>query len=361
MSRSSARLKVVAAGPHVTVQDGGRPGRLRYGVPASGPMDRLAHAVANAAVGNDPGAAAIEISPGGSTVECVEGQVTVAVVGGSFSVRLGGRRVAPMGVHVLASGDQLAITAGRWGSWCYLAVAGDVDAPEWLGSRSVHTRSRFGGVALVAGDDVVVRAAQARPDRSGPLELGAPLDGEGRGDPVRVVLGPQLHRFDEAAVRALLGSPFRVTAAYDRMGMRLDGASLAPPDALSIPSEPIVPGSIQVAGDGVPTVLLADHQTVGGYPKIATVIGADLDRLAQHRPGDEVEFRAVTPVEAVHAARHRHRLAAELLEAAARPARTIGQRLASENLIGGAVDTSERADGSDPAADPANDGRNGGC
>lgn len=341
MSDGRARLRVTAVGPHVTVQDHGRVGCLRFGVPASGPMDRLAHAVANAAVGNDPGAAAIEVSPGGLVVECVEGPLVVAVVGGAFVVRLAGRPVAPNGVHLLTAGEQLAVSAGRWGSWCYLAVAGELDAPEWLGSRSVHTRSRFGGAPLAAGDDLRVATAASATDRLGPVVVGDRLAGPEPREPVRVVLGPQDHRFDAAAVDALLHTPFRVTTAYDRMGMRLDGPSLAPPDSLSIPSEPIVPGSIQVSGDGVPTVLLADHQTVGGYPKIATVVGADLDRLVQHRPGDELRFRAVTPAEAVHAARDRRRLIDEVVAAAARPDRTIGRRLASENLIGGAVDPTD--------------------
>jgi allophanate hydrolase len=133
-----------------------------------------------------------------------------------------------------------------------------------------------------------------------------------------VVLGPQDRFFGQAAVAAFLGAPYRLTEAYDRMGVRLSGPSLAPEAALSIPSEAILRGSVQVAGDGVPVLLLADHQTTGGYPKIATAVDGDLDGFAQLRPGDPVRFRAVLPAEAVALARGRARAQAAYLAALAR-------------------------------------------
>jgi allophanate hydrolase len=120
-----------------------------------------------------------------------------------------------------------------------------------------------------------------------------------------VVLGPQDRFFTREAIAALVGAPYRLTDAYDRMGVRLRGPQLVPEGALSIPSEPILRGSIQVAGDGVPAVLLADHQTTGGYPKIATIVSAHLDGFVQLRPHEVVRFHAVTPEEAVGLARLR--------------------------------------------------------
>lgn len=336
MSTAHASLRVVHAGPLVTMQDAGRFGRLRFGIAGSGPMDRLAHAAANAAVGNDRRATAIEVSRAGATFECGALPVTVSVCGGGAVVECAGERLGSWSVVTMTPGDRLSITAGEWGSWTYLAVAGTLDATRWLGSASTHSIAGLGGGALRSGQVVPIIEPRVDADRDGSLAsaLDVVSGAAHRSAPIRVVLGPQEHRFVAEAGDVLLASRYTLTDAYDRMGMRLDGAALLHRDALSIPSEPIVRGSIQVAGDGVPTVLLADHQTTGGYPKIATVVSSDLDRLVQHRPSDTIRFEAITPTEAIDAARRYARVVDATLEEVGRSGRNFAARLLREDLIG---------------------------
>ena len=330
---SSARLKVGFAGPLVSVQDAGRFGQMRFGVPASGPMDRLAYRAAFAALGRESGAC-IEVSLGGLSLECVEGGVTFAVAGGGFGVDCNGAVSTGWTVQTLAAGQKLTLRAGRWGSWCYLAFAGDLQATHWLGSAATHGGSGFGGGAVMAGQVLEVTDAEVAEDRLGDL----PVPDFAQPSPeVRVVTGPQEHRFEEASAQTFLSDPFRVSDAYDRMGMRLEGPKLRLRDVLSIPSEPVLRGSVQVSGDGVPTVLLADHQTTGGYPKIATVAAVDTDRLAQMRSKDVLRFRAVTPEEAIALSREEARQQAAYLEEIAKPRGSLMQRLMRENLISGVV------------------------
>ena len=304
-----AVLRVLSAGPHVSVQDGGRAGFLRFGVPASGAMDRVALAVANRALGKAAGAAALEVSLGGLELVVEDGALSVAVAGGGFVVEAGGARGGSWQVATLREGDRLAVRRGPWGAWCVLALAGELRCAEWLGHAATHALSGFGGGAVVAGQRLVVDAARVVPERA----LACPVWARPRAE-VAVVIGPQERFFAADAVEALLGATFRLTDAYDRMGVRLRGPSLAPEGALSIPSEPVLRGSVQVAGDGVATVLMADHQTTGGYPKIATVVGTELDAFAQLRPHAAVGFRAVTPDQAVGLARIRAAALARFLE-----------------------------------------------
>jgi len=297
---SRAVLRVVEAGPLCSVQDGGRAGLMRFGVPGSGAMDRAALALANHALGNAPGRAAVEVSLGGLVLEVEEGALSVAVAGGGFVVVAAGERLGSWQVVSLREGDRLAVRRGPWGAWCTVAFAGRLVAPDWLGSAATHALSGFGGGGVTAGRRLVVEEVRVLPSRAIPCPVWARPRGE-----VAVVIGPQDRFFGADRLDVLLGATFRLTDAYDRMGVRLRGPSLAPQAALGIPSEPVLRGSIQVAGDGVPAVLLADHQTTGGYPKIATLVGSELDGFAQLRPHAAVAFRAVTPEQAVAMARLR--------------------------------------------------------
>ena len=330
---SEAALSVTFAGPLVTLQDAGRFGQMRYGVAASGPMDRLAFDAANAALGNPSGQTAVEVSLGGLMLQCKAGEVTVAITGGDFVVEHGTQKLASWCVLTLRKGEKLAIRAGKAGSWAYLAFAGRVTAQEWLQSRATHSTSGFGGGAVQSGHILTIKDAATREDRLGDI---ARPDFQGDGA-IGVVVGPQDQHFAHDAVARFLSEPFKVTDAYDRMGMRLNGPTLDLDGALSIPSEPIVRGSVQVSGDGVPTVLLADHQTTGGYPKIATVVSPDTDRLAQYRAGQPVRFAALSAEKAV--AQTRSYLAKrETYLAEVGVARgTLEQRLMRENLISGWV------------------------
>lgn len=334
-----AVLSVTFAGPLVTFQDAGRMGQMRYGVAASGPMDRLAFDAANAALGNRAGQTAIEVSLGGLMLQCKSGEVTLAVTGGDFVVEHAGQKLQSWTILTLRKGERLAIRAGRAGSWCYLAFAGALQATDWLGSKATHSTSGFGGGAVRSGDQITISDAAIREDRLGDI-VQPDFVSEGA---VGVVVGPQDQHFAKEAVAQFLTESFKVTDAYDRMGMRLSGAPLALEGALSIPSEPIVRGSVQVSGDGVPTVLLADHQTTGGYPKIATVLSSETDRLVQFRAGQPVRFAAIAPEQAVGHVRQYLARKQSYLNEIAIPRGTLEQRLMRENLISGWVHEGDSA------------------
>ncbi|PTQ11574.1 allophanate hydrolase [Sphingomonas oleivorans] len=330
---SRAVLIVEQAGALTTVQNGGRRGLLRYGVPASGPMDRAAFAIANAAIGNPPGSAAIEVSPGGLVLRCIEGAVGFALVGGGFSAAIDGRALNGWSAAMLTPGARLTIRAGEWGSWACLALAGALAAPLWLGSRATHAASGLGGGMIVAGARIEIEDAAPRENRLGPI---APFPEEQGA--MRLVLGPQDRFFSPETIAALLTGTFRVTPACDRMGYRLKGPALPVAALLDMPSEALPRGAVQVAGHGDPTVLLADHQTTGGYPKIATLISADQDRFAQLRPGDPLTFHAIDADAAVALARKRHTALTRHIEMLAKGPVPLSERLARTNLVGGVVD-----------------------
>lgn len=307
----AAVLHILSAGPGATLQDGGRDGYLRFGVTPAGPMDRLAFDTANRALGNLPGRTGVEISLGGLECTAEGGALAVALAGGDFRVTLDDRLLPTPVLLRLEPGARLRIAAGAAGAWCYLAVGGRIDVPPMLGSTATHVRSGFGGVAgrpLAAGDRLAVTdlhepAAYGRLDAPWLLRPA---------DVIRVVLGPQDDYFTPEAVAAFLAGPWRVSTRGDRMAYFLEGPRLTHgAEGFNIVSDGVAMGAIQVPGEGQPIVLMADRQPTGGYPKIATVIGADLGRLAQARPGQNLRFSAVTVEEAVAA----RRAAWDILEA----------------------------------------------
>ncbi len=330
---SEAYFSVTYAGPLVTFQDAGRPGNMRYGVAASGPMDRLAFDAAHAALGNAQGVNAIEISLGGLVLQCTNGAVTVAVTGGDFGVQHGAQKTTSWTILTIRKGERLSISAGKAGSWAYLAFAGDLGAADWLGSQATHSTSGFGGGFVRTGGKIKVSDASVREDRIGQI---ARPDFTSQG-PIRVVAGPQDQHFLPEAVERFASGTFRVTDAYDRMGMRLGGPTLDLDGALSIPSEPIVRGSIQVSGDGIATVLLADHQTTGGYPKIVTIISCDTDRLVQFRAGQAVRFAVISDQQAIEDARGYFAQKAKYTEQISVARGSLATRLMRENLNHGCV------------------------
>lgn len=306
----------------------------RFGCPASGPMDRLAHASANAALGRPKDSTAIEISSGGLELECEAGEVTYCVTGGEFRVVHAGCSTTSWCVRTLRPGHILSIRPGRWGSWAYLAFAGELVCKQWAGRTATHSTSGFGGGCLSSGTAVAVRNSMVVEEREGPFRT---PDFACSRTFTRVVLGPQTGQFEPDSITMLLRDAFTVTPAYDRMGMRLSGPTLSLKDALSLPSEPVVRGSIQVGGDGVSSVLLADHQTTGGYPKIATILSSDIDGLTQLRPRDNLRFVAVDADEAVRLVRSHARACSKYLEEFETPRGSLEQRLMRESLISGVV------------------------
>lgn len=307
-------LRVAAPGVASTLQDAGRPGWMRYGISGSGAMDLDLLALANGLVGNPGDCAAIEMAMVGPTLVCEAPACRVALAGAPFAMALNGRALDPFTAHDLRRGDRLTLGAPRQGLRAYLAVAGGFGVAPMLGSVSTHTRTRLGGLdgaALAAGDLLPLCAPVP-----GGRALTLPAAGRPRfGGPIRVVLGPQADSFTEAGIRTFLTEPYTLSARADRMGCHLEGPPIAHADGFNIVSDGIVNGSIQVPGHGRPLILLADRHTTGGYPKIATVISADLGRLAQVRPGETIRFAAVDVAEAQGLAREARRALAARLAA----------------------------------------------
>lgn len=336
-------LAIEAAGPGVTLQDGGRHGYLRFGITAAGPMDRLLFATANRAVGNPPDATAIEISTGGVTVAAPDGPLDVALVSAGFRARLDGEALPPACAVTLEPGRSLTVRAGTAGAWGYLAVAGRLAVTPVLGSTATHTRSGLGGLdgrGLRAGDRLRVAEAGERESREdrGPQRLLVPWIDRAP-TPIRVVLGPQEDSFSPDQIAAFLDRSWTVSPRGDRMACFLDGTPLSHARGHDIVSDGVAMGAIQVPGNGLPIVLMADRQSTGGYPKIATVIGPDLGRLAQAQGGTRITFAAVSVAQAVAA----RRAEADCLRGAVprEPLRRTdfpSEFLLGLNLIGGVVD-----------------------
>lgn len=252
-------------------------------------MDPPAFALANALVGNAEDAAGLEFAVSGGRFR-VSRPVRVAVTGGPCALQIDGRRLETGRAERLRPGETLSIGALERTVWGYLATSGGIATPPVLGARTTHLRSGLGGL-----DGRALRASDRLPlgTDTGLDRLLEAREVEGAGGPIRVLLGPQADHFAPDVLDRLLATPFAVTAQRDRMAMVLDGAPLPAVRGHDIVSDATVPGAIQVPGSGRPVVLMAECQTTGGYPKIATVIGADLPRLAQMPTGAEVRFTAV--------------------------------------------------------------------
>jgi biotin-dependent carboxylase-like uncharacterized protein len=288
-----SKLVISSIGPASSVQDGGRPGSQRYGLVPSGAIDRLALATANALAGNAPFTAAVEIGPFGASFTARDGAVRVALAGASRNADIAKRPVAFDTSVTLADGETLTIGFARGGSFSYLAIEGGVQGEPMFGSLSANARAGLGSPyprPLQAGDELQAAASAAAERR---IELPAIADA-----PIRVVLGPQDDEFGDDAKKLFLDSEWKISATSDRMGYRLEGPVIKHLDGHNIVSDGTVNGSIQVPGNGAPIVLMPDRGTSGGYPKIATVISADLGRFAQIPVGRGFRFKAIGMVEA---------------------------------------------------------------
>jgi biotin-dependent carboxylase-like uncharacterized protein len=288
-----SKLVISAIGPASSVQDGGRYGAQRYGLTPSGAMDRLALAAANILVGNTAFAAAVEIGPFGATFTAREGAVRVALAGAARNADISGRAVAFDTSMTLADGEVLTLGFARGGSFSYLAIEGAIQGEPMFGSLSVNARAGLGSPyprPLQGGDALQAAAATGTAERR--IDLPTAADG-----PVRVVMGPQDDEFGDAK-NLFLDSEWKISATSDRMGYRLEGPVIRHLHGHNIVSDGTVNGSIQVPGNGQPIVLMPDRGTSGGYPKIATVISADLGRFAQIPAGRGFRFKAIAMAEA---------------------------------------------------------------
>jgi len=290
-------IHVTDPGPQTTVQDLGRVGQLRYGIPPSGPIDVRAFVVANRLVGNVDGAAALECTLMGPRFT-VQTACAMAVTGADAPVTVNGEAAPTWTTIPLATGDAVRVAAARAGVRIYVAFSGGLDVPTVLGSRATFLRGRMGGVEgrALKRDDRLHLLPAPPPSR---LQIPAASIPAIESEPeIRVVLGPQQDRFTAEGIAALLGGAYDMLPQSDRMGARLSGPRIAHARGHDIISDGIALGSVQVPGDGQPIVLLVDRQSTGGYTKIATVVSFDIGRIGQVKPGQRVRFHAIDVAEA---------------------------------------------------------------
>jgi biotin-dependent carboxylase-like uncharacterized protein len=308
-------IRILDPGALTTVQDLGRPGQLRYGVPPSGPIDHVAFVVANRLVGNADGAAGLECTVLGPRF-AAETACAIAVTGAEMPLTVNGREAAPWTTLVLAAGDVVKLGAARAGVRAYVAFSGGLDLPPVLGSRSTYLRGRLGGLdgrALRKDDRLPLGAAPLPSPRRARRRVIATLHDEPE---IRVMLGPQADRFTGDGLRTFLGSDYEMLPQSDRMGARLRGPRIAHAAGHDIISDGIALGSIQVPGDGQPIALLVDRQSTGGYTKVATVCSFDIGRLGQVKPGHRLRFRAIEREDAQRTLRAWRAALADVLEEA---------------------------------------------
>ena len=295
-----AEVRVLRPGLLTTVQDTGRWGVQARGVPPAGPMDPWSHRLANAIVGNAPGAATLEVTLKGPELEFSDERI-VAVAGAQFPIDVDGMGQSPNTAFSVPAGARLRVGIRRIGARGYLAVAGGFAVPPVLGSRATHLVSRLGGLegrALAAGDSLPLGVPGGpKPRRGGE----AALPESGRPTRIRVLPGPHADKFSPAALSELQSAPYTLGTDSDRMGFRLNGPRLSHANGADIISDVTPLGVLQVPASGQPVLLMADRQTTGGYAILATVISADIGLAGQLAPGDQIQFEACTLQEAMAA------------------------------------------------------------
>ncbi|WP_026694449.1 biotin-dependent carboxyltransferase family protein [Peribacillus kribbensis] len=294
-----------------SVQDLGRYGFQKYGVIASGAMDTRSHRISNLLVGNEEGAASLEISLIGPEIHFEE-TALISICGGNFTPSISGYPVRQWRPLIVKKGSTLRFSGVKSGCRAYLSIAGGFLVPEIMASKSTYLRAEIGGHngrALKAGDSLksgrpgelsqsIFQALDSSTERNFvEMDWSAAsnkLLSSAKGTVIRVVKGRQFDWFSENSQKRFFEETFEITPQSDRMGYRLSGESLSLSTAKEMVSEAVNFGSIQVPADGNPIILLADRQTSGGYPKIAETISADLPLLAQAKPGDRLRFIEIT-------------------------------------------------------------------
>ena len=302
--------KVLRVGPQASVQDLGRVGHRAIGVGTSGALDPFAGRVANLLVGNDEGAALIEIALGNFRLR-FEDERLITWCGGDFDVEITERKVPGGHTCLVGAGEEIAIMNAKTGCRAWLAISGGIDVPRVLESRSTDLRAAFGGfngrslrggdeLALgelpVAGREWMVLLREARLSSWSAPRAWASTSMHH--SVLRFIRGTDWKDFCDQTHQALAEEKFTATQEADRMGVRLDGPELKRKETSDLLSEAVTPGTLQVPPNGKPILLLGDCQTIGGYPKIAHVITVDLPIAAQLRPGDEVRFRETSIAQA---------------------------------------------------------------
>lgn len=284
-------FKILSAGAQTTIQDLGRHGLMKYGIPISGAMDQRSFVIANLLLRNLDNAAALETTLQGLKLEALT-RVTISITGADLDPWLNDRPAPQWTAFTMEKGDVLHFKKRKLGLRAYVAVQGGVDVPEVLGSRSTYIRGRIGaplgvGETLIsppfdpeAAEDVLTLPREYRPD----------LD---RAGPIRVIMGPQDDYFTPRGIDTFLNSNYRISPQCDRQAFRTEGPVIEIAKGPDIISDPIPLGAIQVTGDGRPVILLRDAQATGGYAKIAIVARVEMDFLGQMMPGDVIRFQRI--------------------------------------------------------------------
>ncbi|KJS88143.1 MAG: hypothetical protein JM58_01830 [Peptococcaceae bacterium BICA1-8] len=293
--------KIIIENPGMltTVQDKGRFGFQRFGMPVAGAMDAFAMQTANVIVGNNRNEAVIEITFPGFALT-FSGKGYAGITGADLGASLNGREIKPWQSFEFRTGDRLVFASLKKGSRAYLAIVGGIDVPLVMGSRSTYLRGKIGGFEgrkLLKGD--ILLCGKTEQYRAlGTISLPEEFIPDYGKREVRVVLGPQDDCFTKEEIDKFLSSTYKVTNQNDRMGYRLEGPLIKHSMGPDIISDGIAPGAIQIPGHGQPIIMLADRQTTGGYTKLANVISVDLSLIAQLMYGDSVKFKKVSLEEA---------------------------------------------------------------
>lgn len=306
---------VMNPGFFTTIQDEGRWGYQAYGMPVAGAMDRYAYRVANLLAGNKPGAAVLEMTMLGASFKFDHDQL-VAISGADMQAKVAGVAVNNWSAFIVPKGEELTFAYALTGCRAYLAVQGGVDVPCVLGSRSTYTRAKVGGLQgrqLVQGDvlEIANDIAEAVAPRQLDPQFILPHD---QTINLRVLLGPQDDMFAAEAIDTFFNGEYTVTDEADRMGYRLEGTKISHLAKADIISDALCLGAIQIPAHGMPIIMMSDRQTTGGYAKIGTVIGPDLAKLAQAKPGDKIQFIKVNEPEAIAALRAERQLYLQIAE-----------------------------------------------
>jgi len=339
-------LKVINPGTHTTLQDWGRFGYQHLGVPVSGALDLECFELANALVGNPDNTASLEILYFGPTFEVTQKTIRIAVAGYGTSIEITGPEPAryPAWRSLdLVQGQTFRILLEGTSTSAYMAVAGGFDIPSTLGSLSTYRRAGLGGQQgrpLQAGDTLPLSDSNSPVGHNVQLSL-PPYDPS---QPIRVIWSIQKDWFTEQSLNTFVSEPFIIQPESDRMGCRLAGPEITHKETSDIISDGIATGAIQVPGSKQPIIMLSDHQTTGGYPKIANVISADLPRMGRIKPGQEIRFAVVDVAGAEQIRRDQHAKLVRMKQNLDPVSEQVGidlKVLYEANLISGVVDDSE--------------------
>ena len=300
-------IEIITPGLLTTVQDFGRVGVMKNGFTQNGAMDRYSMTVANRLCGNCDSAPVLEMTVLGVTARFTQDTV-VCVSGADFGAKINDKPIKRNKAYKINKGDILSMGAAKSGMRAYLAVAGGIVGEYVFGSASTNLKFAFGGhfgKKLQSGDVLSIGTGAFPLCEIDKWEI--PESEYSKDAQLRVVLGPQNEMYTDEDIRLFLSQEYEVTAQSDRMGIRLSGEPLKSKNGMDIISDGIVFGSVQVPNSGEPIILMADHQTTGGYAKIATVISVDLPRASQLLAGNTVRFKSVTVEEAEQEAKKQKR------------------------------------------------------